>query len=390
MCVSGKRTVCLRSIQDNIGCKKGPRRQGSALDDRTNDQSRIKANGKSPPRTLFACKNTILFASISAIGWSIVSPQLLTDWVNLFNIADNINQLSIYSPFNWIEVKWSFSIMMGIITAFPPFFSNVIQVLQTRAISKRVVSSQNNINCKLFVVAHFNIPNLGWGVPYMVKYANGLSQIDNISVRYDLFEIVNLALGLTLMATISFILTTSLILSRIIGEVDGMYTWLRPRIIIISFGLFIIMIPSVFEGLRITLAFVIIFALRPFCEILSPCRKYELNHPRYHCIERSRIAGTFVRSFKVVIATLILFGGLWVNLNPDLVNTTYNFDGSDENPNLVGLQEDEHWLVIRVAFPSMPHSLSGNGISVIGLWFSRGIYFSTIWRCLKSRSHDFR
>lgn len=65
-----------------------------------------------------------------------------------------------------------------------------------------------------------------------------------------------------------------------------------------------------------------------------------------------------MRSFKVAIATLILFGGLWVNLNPDLVNTTYNFDGSDDNQNLVGLQEDEHWLVIRVAFPSMPHSLS--------------------------------
>ena len=31
-------------------------------------------------------KNTILFASISAIGWSVVAPQLLTDWVNLFNI----------------------------------------------------------------------------------------------------------------------------------------------------------------------------------------------------------------------------------------------------------------------------------------------------------------
>ena len=65
-----------------------------------------------------------------------------------------------------------------------------------------------------------------------------------------------------------------------------------------------------------------------------------------------------MRSFKVAIATLILFGGLWVNLNPDLVNTTYKFDGSDDNQNLVGLQEDEHWLVIRVAFPSMSHSLS--------------------------------
>ena len=68
----------------------------------------------------------------------------------------------------------------------------------------------------------------------------------------------------------------------------------------------------------------------------------------------------------MVIATLILFGGIWVNLNPDLVNTTYNFDDSDENPNLVGLQENEHWLVIRVAFPSMPHSLSETESLLLG------------------------
>ena len=73
-----------------------------------------------------------------------------------------------------------------------------------------------------------------------------------------------------------------------------------------------------------------------------------------------------MRSFKVVIATIILFGGIWVNLNPDLVNTTYNFDDSDENPNLVGLQEYEHWLVIRVAFPSMPHSLSETESLLLG------------------------
>ena len=84
----------------------------------------------------------------------------------------------------------------------------------------------------------------------MVKYANGLSQLENISARYDLFEIVNFSLGLTFMAIISFILMTSLILSRIIGDLGGVNSWLRPRIIIISFGLLILTMPSVFEGLR--------------------------------------------------------------------------------------------------------------------------------------------
>ena len=92
-----------------------------------------------------------------------------------------------------------------------------------------------------------------------INAALGVSQLENISARYDLFEIVNFALGFTVMAIISFILMTSLILSRIIGDVDGMYNWLRPRIMIISFGLFILTMPSVFEGLRIPLSCVIIF-----------------------------------------------------------------------------------------------------------------------------------
>ena len=114
----------------------------------------------------------------------------------------------------------------------------------------------------------------------MVKYANGLSQLENISARYDLFEIVNFALGFTVMAIISFFLMTSLILSRIIGDVDGMYNWLRPRIMIVSFGLFILTMPSVFEGLRIPFVLCNNFPLRPFSEILSTCEKYDRNHSR--------------------------------------------------------------------------------------------------------------
>tara|TARA_B100000614_G_scaffold14410_3_gene12025 strand:+ start:3589 stop:4362 length:774 start_codon:yes stop_codon:yes gene_type:complete len=204
-------------------------------------------------------KNTILFASISAIGWSVVAPQLLTEWANLFNNNVNINQLSIYSPFNWIEVKWSFSIMMGIITSFPLFSAMLYRF------SKPGLYPNELFPVKFILIANSLLLPLSifliwvWGVPTMVKYANGLSQLENISARYDLFEIVNFSLGLTFMAIISFILMTSLILSRIIGDLGGVNSWLRPRIIIISFGLLILTMPSVFEGLRIPLSFVIIY-----------------------------------------------------------------------------------------------------------------------------------
>ena len=74
-------------------------------------------------------KNTILFTSISAIGWSVVAPQLLADWVNLFNIGDNINQLSIYTPFKLDRGQMVLFHNDGYNHSFPTFLSNAIRVL---------------------------------------------------------------------------------------------------------------------------------------------------------------------------------------------------------------------------------------------------------------------
>ena len=75
-----------------------------------------------------------------------------------------------------------------------------------------------------------------------------------------------------------------------------------------------------------------------------------------------------MKILRVVLAVLILMGGIFVNLNPDLVDSHYDFEESDESSDLVGLQIDERWLVLRVSFPNSPHSesitsslLQGNG-----------------------------
>ena len=73
-----------------------------------------------------------------------------------------------------------------------------------------------------------------------------------------------------------------------------------------------------------------------------------------------------MKSLKAVMATLILMGGIWINLNPDLVDKTYDFDDSEESTNLIGLQDEENWLVLRVSFPSMPHSLSKTDSLLLG------------------------
>ena len=47
-----------------------------------------------------------------------------------------------------------------------------------------------------------------------------------------------------------------------------------------------------------------------------------------------------MKILRVVLAILILMGGIFVNLNPDLVDSHYDFEESDESSDLVGLQMD--------------------------------------------------
>tara|TARA_B100000965_G_scaffold50592_1_gene37418 strand:+ start:57619 stop:59571 length:1953 start_codon:yes stop_codon:yes gene_type:complete len=75
-----------------------------------------------------------------------------------------------------------------------------------------------------------------------------------------------------------------------------------------------------------------------------------------------------VKILRVVLAVVILMGGIFVNLNPDLVDSHYDFEESAESSDLVGLQIDERWLVLKVSFPNSPYSesitsslLQGNG-----------------------------
>jgi len=59
---------------------------------------------------------------------------------------------------------------------------------------------------------------------------------------------------------------------------------------------------------------------------------------------------------RVAIAAIILLLGIWVNTSPDLLEDWIDNQTTEppEEPNLVGLQENEEWLILRVEFPNRP------------------------------------
>ncbi len=67
-----------------------------------------------------------------------------------------------------------------------------------------------------------------------------------------------------------------------------------------------------------------------------------------------------MKSVRYAVALVLILLGAMINLNPDMVDSKVSPGVSDHetDSNLVGLQDSEEWLVLRVAFPGKPHSES--------------------------------
>ena len=104
-----------------------------------------------------------------------------------------------------------------------------------------------------------------WFVPEMANTASSLSEINNITHRYDVAEITKLAIGITWVAIVWVVLFNSLTIIRFTNGEIGFYHWARPRLIIICLGLLILTLPSTFDGLRILISGSIIL----FSDLLS-------------------------------------------------------------------------------------------------------------------------
>ena len=206
-------------------------------------------------------RSTIILLATFSILWSFASPALLTEWTISFALNNDSNYLAIYSPFEWIEIKWSFSILMSMTTVIP------ISLYMLFNFAKPGLYPQEyKWLRRVFIINSLFLPVLiftiwFWFVPEIANTASSLSEFDNVSPRYDVAEITKLAMGITWVTIVWAVLFNSLTIIRFTNEEIGIYYWIRPRLIIIFFGILILTLPATFDGLRIlTSALIILFS----------------------------------------------------------------------------------------------------------------------------------
>ena len=199
-------------------------------------------------------RSTVILVTIFSILWSLASTAILTEWTHSFSFNDDSKGLVIYSPFEWVEIKWQFSILMSMITVIP-----ILSFMVFRFAKPGLYPHESKWLGRVLLINSFVLPLLifiiwFWFVPEMANTASSLSEINNITPRYDVAEITKLAIGITWVAIVWVVLFNSLTIIRFTNEEIGIYNWARPRLIIICLGLLILTLPNIFEGLRILIS----------------------------------------------------------------------------------------------------------------------------------------
>ena len=189
-----------------------------------------------------------LIASVITTIWI---ETLLYDWALSQSPS---GALSVYGPYDWIEMRLMSVIIIASVFSLP-FFSLDLRIFANAGLlpnEKRWLDSYLILNAII-------VPSILYWVwfsmiPNYIEAGIQLDSIASITPRYDASELFALASGISWILILTFTSTLFLSLSRLFGLVEEGRSRFRNRVYGIVGGLLILTLPEIFEGLRILIA----------------------------------------------------------------------------------------------------------------------------------------
>lgn len=199
-------------------------------------------------------RQTVILVLFASLLWGYVSDSLMTSWLESLPLGNSSLDLSIYSPFDWLEMRWAISILLSILTVMP-----LLSFRLQRFASPGLLPSERLWFSAVLAFCTFVLPLstilLWWlAFPPLIEAALAADALEGVGSRYDAASIFGLALGVSWIVVCIILATVTLSLTRLLGMVEKGHTRLRNRMLAILGGTLILTLPSEFEGLRILLA----------------------------------------------------------------------------------------------------------------------------------------
>ncbi len=202
-----------------------------------------------------AKKSVFLFLTICVI-WSFIADQVISLWLASSSLptGPNNENLAIFGPFDWIQIRWSIVMVLAIVTILP-----VLAILSYNFAKPGLYHRERHWLTAVLVLTTIIVPAsilLIWiiGLPALIEISISYGTPEGVLVRYDAASIFSIGLGATWVLVIWSVTTIILSLSRIFGMVYSGKTRFRNRILAISTGTIILTLPVEYDGLKILIA----------------------------------------------------------------------------------------------------------------------------------------
>ena len=195
-------------------------------------------------------RNTFVFLIASAV---------ITIWVETILNNWSLSQLpsgalSVYGPYDWIEMRFMAVIIIASVFSLQ-FFSLDLRLFANAGL----LSNEKRWLDTYLILNAIIVPSILYWVwfsmiPYYIEAGIQLDSISSVTPRYDASELFALASGISWILILTFTSTLFLSLSRLFGLVEEGRSRFRNRVFAIVGGLLILTLPEIFEGLRILIA----------------------------------------------------------------------------------------------------------------------------------------
>ena len=204
-------------------------------------------------------RTSALIVILFSLLLSFFVDDLIKYWLGNLGLDYQLISLSVYSPYDWINIKWAILLIFSISMVVP------ITSLQLRNFAlPGLYPRERKWVSIVLLISSFVIPFsvfLLWFfvLPYGIIFLNEVGIIEGVVARYDAVSIISIGIGISWILVIGISIFIILSLSRIFGIVEDNESRVRIRILLIGFSLIFLTLPETYEGLRILIAFFTIF-----------------------------------------------------------------------------------------------------------------------------------
>ncbi|MDG1543028.1 MAG: twin-arginine translocase subunit TatC [Candidatus Thalassarchaeaceae archaeon] len=195
--------------------------------------------------------------------------KLIQYWLENISLDIELLELSIYSPYDWINTKWAILLIFSISIVSPisciklrNFASSGLYPREQKWLSIILFSSGLLLPLLMFIIWFLVIP-------FSINYFSQMGTIDGIVAKYDVVSIIYLGIGISWVFVIGISTFVVLSLSRIFGIVEDNESRIRIRVILISSSIIFLTLPKTYDGVRVFIALSTIF-IADFLSRLTP------------------------------------------------------------------------------------------------------------------------